>query len=296
MKITNFNPVMLADAERLTEGKNPYTEVYKLTDGRIFKYLKPPAQNDYFYQRNYACHYNTFCGKLKKRDGLTDVEELVLPEEVLVSEKGIVRGYYTPTKTEKNISQLLKDKRNIELITNYFEDLCDAIENLHKKNIVVPDLITEENVLYDPENRKILFIDYDGMQVGNNPTNAISNKLCYRTNQVLRTQKYRTNTGLYTEELDNLSLVTGYFYHITGINLSSILLFQELVQNEEREEEYFSKICSFFKSLGIDDIDIISSLTNYFLSHKKNQKPKEIIRILSKKYKYNDKDKKFISA
>ena len=295
MKITNFNPVMLNNAFMLTEGKNPYTEVYKLADGRIFKYLKPPVSNNFMYQKEYAWHYNMFCGKLKKRDSLTELSELVLPEEVTVNQDGIVKGYYTPVRKEKNIKQLLEESENIELVTNYFEDLCDAIDKLHEKNIVVPDLITEENVLYDPETRKVLFIDYDGMQVGNTPTNAISSKLCYKTNKVLQTSKYRNCLGLYTKELDSLSLVTGYFYHITGINLASVLLFQELVKNEN-DEEYYLKIHNFFENIGIDDLDIINSFIDYFQNGKNNIKPKTLIKKISSKYIFDESSRKFMSA
>jgi serine/threonine protein kinase len=285
---------MLRNANILTEGKNPYTEVYRLDNGRIFKYLKPPVSNNFVYQQNYAWHYNMFCGKLKKRDSLTEIVELVLPEEVTINQKGFVKGYYTPTRYEKNIKQLLEEDRNIELVTNYFEDLCDAIEVLHQNEIVVPDLITEENVLYDPTNRKILFIDYDGMQVGNTPTNAISSKLCYKTNSVLRTSKYRSSNGLYTNELDNLSLITGYFYHITGINLASLLLFQELALKDEKDKEYLSKIYDFFENIGIHDYEIINSFINYFQKSKNEIKPKKLIKAMSSKYKYDQKTKKFI--
>lgn len=294
MKITNFNPVMLENAQRLTDGRNPFTEVYKLTDGRIFKYLKPPASSNFFYQQGYAMHYNAFCSKLRRRDDLANIKSLVLPDEVARDERGFVKGYYMPAKCEKNISQLLSDGDNTQLLTNYFEDLCDAIEELHRAGIVVPDLITEENVLYDPIERKILFLDYDGMQVGNARTNAISSKLCYKENKVLRTSKY-SNCGLYTEELDNMSLATGYLYQLTGINLSSIMLFQELANcdDSEKEEEYNRKACEFFGELGIKDKKIIESFMSYFSSSRKNQPVKPLIKSLSSRYKYNQASKRF---
>ena len=294
MKITNFNPVMLENAQLLTDGRNPFTEVYRLTDGRIFKYLKPPARSDYFYQQGYARHYNSFCKKLKQSEELADVKSLVLPSEVSTDERGYVKGYFMPLKREKNILQLLADCDDVQLLTNYFEDLCDAIDELHKVGIVVPDLITEENVLYDPVERKILFLDYDGMQVGNSKTNAISGKLCYKNNSVLRTSKY-SNYGLYTEELDNMSLATGYLFQLTGINLSSIMLFQELANcdNLSEEDEYNKKICEFFMSLGIDDKKIIDGFMSYFSSSKKNQPVKPLIKSLSSRYKFNSDRKKF---
>jgi hypothetical protein len=294
MKITNFNPVMLENAQLLTNGRNPFTEVYRLTDGRIFKYLKPPARADFFYQQGYAKHYNAFCNKLKQSEELADVKSLVLPSEVSTDERGYVKGYFMPLKREKNILQLLADCDDVQLLTNYFEDLCDAIDELHKVGIVVPDLITEENVLYDPVERKILFLDYDGMQVGNSKTNAISGKLCYKNNSVLRTSKY-SNYGLYTEELDNMSLATGYLFQLTGINLSSIMLFQELANCDDisEEDEYNKKICEFFMSLGIDDKKIIDGFMSYFSSSKKNQPVKPLIKSLSSRYKFNSDRKKF---
>ena len=64
MKITNFKPIMLDYADRLTSGKNPYNDVYKLQNDRIFKMLKSPSSNGSMSLLSYREFYNRFCRKL----------------------------------------------------------------------------------------------------------------------------------------------------------------------------------------------------------------------------------------
>jgi len=292
MKITNFNPVMLENADRLTSGKNPYTDVYKLQNDRIFKMIKPPCSNGYMSLLSYKEFYKRFCQKLEMAKKLGTLDCLVAPDEVSVLEDGMVKGYFYPFNNSKTLDELNINERDFDFISRCFTDIASSVEDLHEHGIVVPDLFNASNILYDPITREVSFIDYDGMQVGNVPTNAISSMLEYRKNPILRNRKYSNrNNGLYTEKLDDLALSISYLYNLSGVNLASIPTFQELYSHEDDEDRYLYeryRAGKVLDSLGIDDSLIKDQFIDSFTTRENPSNAKSLIKTFSETYKHGN--------
>lgn len=266
--------------------------MYKLSDGRIFKCLKKPIIRNNRDLTRYEKFYSSFCAKLEKADSLTDLKELVLPEEIVLDKKDKVIGYYYNYENMEDVSTFFQNTNDLTKISEYFKLLLKTIETVHGQKVVVPDLITSSNVLYDEKKNIIRLIDYDGLQIGNIPTNVISGKLNYLGNPILKSNKYVDRDGLYTSKIDELSILLDYLFQLTGLNVSSIKAFQKYYRNEwdrvwnrvNREQ-----IQSLFNSIGIDDEGIINGYINLFSGIEENPEARIIIDKLSSQYELTGK-------
>ena len=79
--------------------------------------------------------------------------------------------------------------------------------------------MTAGNVLYNPLNRKIYALDYDGLQIENLSCNGVSDFI-YKPHSMslLHSSKYYKD-GLYTKNLDIYSIYVTYIYYTTKLNL-----------------------------------------------------------------------------
>ncbi len=102
--------------------------------------------------------------------------------------------------------------------TDYYENIFDLmsyakihsqIENNIKKGnklgIVFPDLCTTENIRITEE-EKVIFIDYDGLQIKEMPAVGFSDFLG-TPEEVLTSKYYDFGTGLFTKEIDIKSAI-----------------------------------------------------------------------------------------
>ena len=291
MKITNFKPIMLDYADRLTSGKNPYTDVYKLQNDRIFKMLKSPSSNGSMSLLSYREFYNRFCRKLEQAKNLGNLGCLATPDEISVSDTGRVKGYLYQFNSSKTLEELEINEQDFEFITKCFLAISSEIEKLHEHNIVVPDLANFTNILYDPITGKVSFLDYDGMQVGNIPTNCISKMIQYRNNPVLKNSKYIRPNGLYTPKIDELGLIVSYLYSLSGINIASIDCFQQLYSSENDLEQFLFKRRSAnekLESLGIDDEEIKDCLIDSFTSKECKMDAHTLVKRFSDRFKHGE--------
>lgn len=283
MRISNFNPVMLKQGIRLTSGKNPYTDVYLLNNNTVFKYLKTSAENNLAY----GMFYNTFCAKLNAASKLQDIAELVLPEEVSVDAKKYVKGFSYQYVNLPDLASFFSDTVTMDEVTGFYIALSELTDRLYDRKVIVPDLITSSNLLYDKENKKIRLIDYDGMQIENIPTNVISHTLRYKQNPVLRSSKYFNCNGTYTKEINTMSLLVDYLYRLTGINVADNPDFQgisSLEANGMSLDKVKDKIRELFNSIGIDDKEIVNGYINVFSAKQDNPEAKKLIKRFANNY------------
>ena len=89
-----------------------------------------------------------------------------MPEEVTVNQNGIVKGYYTPVRKEKNIKQLLEESENIEpVIETSLEEKETIAETTPEKKSKLDvrleslklELVPEEEIQRLKEETAILF-------------------------------------------------------------------------------------------------------------------------------------------
>lgn len=280
MRITNFNPAILLNAKKLTEGRNPFTDVYLLSNNRVLKLLK--ENNPYNYSEMIAkrAFYRMFCAKIDAVDHLRDIASLTLPDEVTKENDG-VKGFSYSFNTVKEATSFLEKNNEVNDIAEFYCRLLDELEILHGRDIVVPDLINNDNILYDHNSKEVYFIDYDGMQIGDIPTNVISSKLYYRKNPIIRSAKYSNRNNLYKKSLDDLSVLVDFLFQVTGVNIASLepfqrLYFDKLDQYELNKDK--RKIKDLFSDLKISDSEVIDGYTALFSEDLTNPKPKRLIK------------------
>lgn len=287
MKISNFNQSILNCAKKLTDGKNPYTEVYLLENNRVFKLLKTPFFRNNAEYNHYCRFKDDFKSKLGIADQLSSTPFLVLPEEMSIDKKDNIRGFSYDYVDIPDLSSFFTPERSTESITEFYIALSKVVKELYKDGVIAPDLINIGNILYDEDSKKIQLIDYEGLQIKNIHASAISQILMSPRNFVLSRSKYKDNNGLYTEELNTMSLLIGYFYCILGVNIAGLPVFQDLIHDEYRGQishESEREIHDIFNDLGLYDEEIIEGYTNLFLPSKENPEPLPLIKKIAKEY------------
>lgn len=286
MRVTNFKSNILDNAVMLSNGSNPFSDVYSLKNDRVFKVIKFPTKATG--TKKFDRLYDSLCDKLKNTDSLSCVPHLAIPDEVSVDTDGKVIGFYRPYVEGKKFDELVESNNNQEFITQFFIDLCDAVDNLHGNHIIVPDLFDLDNILYDPETRSITFTDPTKFQIGNNRAPKVSEGLHVADNSVLRSLKYLNFDGLFTEELDKLSLALSYFYNLTGYNLLNKKIFQQLDEDVPLDEMMMARarVGKFLVSIGVDknDTDTLEGLRNPFCATIDNDKPQTLIKRINDNY------------
>lgn len=165
-------------------------------------------------------------GKLELGMSL-DVEGLVTPVDFTA------RGWRIDEIVYPFVSGIdfydLARKRDLPLedVIAYFESLENVVKTCHNHDIIIPDLENTANQMYDPQTGKIHLVDYDGLQVGSYKSGGIrgfggigSFLRAPGTRVLINTPKYYQN-GLYTTNLDMLSLDLLFMYFTTGFLFST---------------------------------------------------------------------------
>ncbi len=121
----------------------------------------------------------------------------------------------------------------LDVIVDYYEKIEKIVKECHsqEEKIIIPDLLTGGNVLYNPETKAVGIVDYDDCQVGKYETDSISDFI-YNKNTafLLHSPKYYRK-GLYSENIDMFSIYTGFIYFATKMNLPKVpFLKQDLDQ------------------------------------------------------------------
>lgn len=133
---------------------------------------------------------------------------------------GVVNSYTIPYVSGVDFTDYYENIFDLNGYARIHSQIENNIKEGNKAGIVFPDLCTTENIRITEEG-KVVFIDYDGLQIKQMPAVGFSNFLG-EPHEVLQEKYYDTETGLFTKELDVKSAIFLYFVDVFGINLAMV--------------------------------------------------------------------------
>ena len=198
--------------------------VFKLYDG---SYLKIFDDNELIKLAKKGVFLDR---KLEYAEEIQDTA-IILPSCSVFNSNGITNGFILPGANGISCSEYLKKLRKCEVLDLVdLVDLYAAIEReVIRANIrecVFPDLLNINNtfVSFDRNLGKyvIEFIDYDGIQLGDNPSTRLCSKMNIGFVRSYRLDNSVCKDGLYTKKIDMVSLTYLYFYMLFNCNLDKL--------------------------------------------------------------------------
>lgn len=260
-----FKP--LKELNRMTpylETKRTY--IYLLEDGSIalrFKHL-----SDY--------DKKIFVKKYEYAKGIGEIKGLIIPFDILETEKGFA------AYIEKNIYEGLdKDSYmafadyynahheiTLDKISRYMYNCAVVANQATEAGIVIPDMPTGGNVLYNPESDEVVFLDYHHMQVGDIPAEAVNSFVV--SDPILYTPKY-SSRDMWKEELNSYMIAIRYFYYSTKLSIP-------------RNLERGSEIEDLIDHAGAKNSPLGDYLKIVYDQNKKNEDISEVITEMNNNY------------
>lgn len=218
--------------------------VYLLSDGSVLKIFSS-ITNLYYKEFGFDLE-----GKILNSKQIDNVPEIVIPNSAVYRGSEFI-GYTTKYIDGINYGQwdarLSMDERcNLLMYANVYSKIEDIIKRANEKNIVFPDLLTVENIIFTKDN-EIKFIDYDGLQI--DEYNGISISKALGEQKLHFIPKYERGRLHFTNNLDMKSLI--FLYFITTFNIS---LFN--IGKINRETLKPITVDDIFEMIGLDDDDI----------------------------------------
>lgn len=158
---------------------------------------------------------------------------------------------------------------------NRYREIHSNLEKIVKDSpdIVIPDLASCNNIFINGNVPQL--IDYDGFQVGNYPTMAISTSLGKQEQYCC--EKYIKNNVLFTKNLDKKSLIILYFLDVFKINLNNIGLVDPYTKLPITLEDVF-------KSIYLDDYELYDKVLKIYNDNVDNEYLGESMEKISKDY------------
>lgn len=246
LDIKKFNSSLLRNATLICDGSG-FMRTYNLNNGLIFKQIKEKDGSDYARLLDYDDFKECLEFKLRLSRRIDD-ENIVLPKTMYMKNDEVI-GYTMPYINMKSLSDVLKCTHDLDFITDSFIVLSEAVKKANSEGIIFPDLGNATNILYDPKSKKIKFIDYDGLQVGDCDTFSISTLMSKYNNPMFNTIKYFNRTTiLFNSNFDKATLLALYLYYTTHTNLTNFKKKDYEYRNgfynikEESIKEYLEKI------------------------------------------------------
>lgn len=193
-----------------------FSMVYLLKDGRYFKMFNPNFIN--LLKLN-NCDIEK---KILEAKIIDKVPEIIIPDSIVYGNNYFL-GYTMPSalgidSNEYDRQKSLAERMNLYKYAEEHFELEKVIKRANKEEIVFPDLLTCDNIFIN--NGKYQFIDYDGIQIGNNRVLEISTSL--GDDRQYRSLKYMNKNQLYTINLDKKSLILLYYLTVFNIDLNHI--------------------------------------------------------------------------
>ncbi len=270
------------NGKELISTEKSMNRVYKVSNKEVLKIFR----NDYFNM------YNLTNMPLEDRilNATFENNGIVIPTAAAYAEGRFV-GYFQPyiegiTESEYDDNLTIPQRIDLYQYARHYLKLEKIIKN--SPNIVIPDLLTCENILVQ-KNGNLKLIDYDAMQVNESEPIIISSNL--NENQILSNKKYQVREGVFTKQLDIKSLTHMYFLGALNTDLSMVGEYHHL----------FGKITpkDVLNTIGLDDPEITNKICNLFSEDKENEYLGEDVLKIAEKYKINlvyanDKEKVYL--
>lgn len=198
-----------------------------------------------------------------------------LPTRILES-NGIVNSYTMPYITGVDFTDYYLNIFDLMSYAKIHSQIENNIKEGSKLGIVFPDLCTTENIRIT-DGGKVVFIDYDGLQIKEMPAVGYSDFLG-TPEEVLNSKYYDFETGLFTKEIDIKSAIFLYFVDVFGINLASV----------NRINPYTGKIVTLdeiFSIINLQDVDIKQKVWKLYQISIPNEFLGDDIYKLAERYK-----------
>ena len=246
LEIKEFKPSVLRNATLICNGSS-YMRTFNLNNGLILKEIKE-RESEHLSQYLF---YDDFIDCLTKKLKLSkyiESEHIIMPKTVYVKKDRVV-GYTLPYIKMDNLDTIIRSSTSLEEITNVFIELSRAIKKENQRGIIFPDLGNATNTFYDSKEKKIRFIDFDGLQIGDCESFNVSLLMSAYDNPTFEKSKYfDKSTTLFTSNFDKASLLALYIYYTTNTNITKFNIKDfrvqdnEYVLKKEALEEYLSRL------------------------------------------------------
>lgn len=262
-----------------------HSNIYDLYNGNLLKIFTNVSGN----YRSMALKKIGLASKYR------EITEIAIPVDICVTEFG-VNGYVYPAKKGIDFSQYCRELHeqggsiSLSEITEYIAKLEAIMKKGHEMGVCFPDLLSKNNVLYDrnPEDSSIhvSLIDYDGLQLKEIPSGAISQALLNWIPQLKGYNKYLPEVNQITEELDKFQLALRYLSYCTNVNLfhklSNPLMIDMLLEYSGIDNTSFAKCIELLKKADVKNEYITESILeldhDYRLSPYEEGEPRVFIK------------------
>ena len=198
--------------------KSPYTIIYELCDGRVFKEFTSEMLF-FMYRVNFPIE-----NRINQATPISNVKEILIPTSSVYEENNHFIGYTEPKAKGMQLSKtdFLYTFKRVTDLNQYTEEylkLEEIVKRANEQGIVFPDLLTVDNIFIDKYGN-YQFIDYEGIQIQKNHVMGMSTSL--GNEELYENPKYKKSKYLYTTNLDKKSLLYYYFLETLNVNLANV--------------------------------------------------------------------------
>ena len=213
--------------------------------------------------------------RLNEVPNLSKSFNFALPTRKLES-NGIVNSYTMPYIPGVDFTDYYENIFDLMSYANIHSQIENNIKDGNKLGIVFPDLCTTENIRITDEG-KVVFIDYDGLQIKEMPAVGLSTFLG-KIEELLNNKYYDFETGLFKKEIDIRSAIFLYFVDVFGINLGS-------VNRINLETGRVITLDEIFSIINLQDLDIQQKVWKLYQPSIPNEFLGDDLYKLAEKYK-----------
>ena len=268
LKIKNYNRSVLEHATLITRGRC-FFDTYDLNNGYIFKKLKDDDDLGLLEMLEYDTFIKDILIKLELSQEI-DCESIIKPNSIYML-KDFFIGYTVEKVNGVSLDDTLSESTDLDFISSIIIELSKEVRAANKRGINFPDLGNASNVMIEKGTNKIKFIDYDGLQVLDQPSYTISNLISPLTNPYFDSVKYRSKkTGIVESNLDKATLYALFLYYTTKTMMSRFEHSDYIVSGrrvrikDEAIDRYCSEIGVIDTSMQDDIHTIYSPRTNNY--------------------------------
>ena len=268
LKIKNYNRSVLEHATLITRG-SCFFDTYDLNNGYIFKKLKDDDDLDFLEILEYDTFIKDILIKLQLSQDI-DCESIIKPDSIYML-KDFFIGYTVAKVDGVSLDDTLSESSDLDFISSLIIKLSEEVRKANKEGVNFPDLGNASNVMIEKGTGKIKFIDYDGLQVFDQPSYSISNLISPSTNPYFDSVKYRSKkTGIVESNLDKATLYALFLYYSTKTLMSRfkhgdyVVSGRKISIKDEAIDRYCSEIGVIDTSMQEDIHTIYSPRTNNY--------------------------------
>ena len=285
LKIKNYNRSVLEHATLITRG-SCFFDTYDLNNGFIFKKLKDDDELGLLEILDYDTFIKDILIKLQLSQEI-DCESIIKPDSVYML-KDFFIGYAVAKVDGVSLDDILSESSDLDLISSLIIKLSEEVRKANKEGVNFPDLGNASNVMIEKGTGKIKFIDYDGLQVFDQPSYSISNLISPSTNPYFDSVKYRSKkTGIVESNLDKATLYALFLYYSTKTLMSRFKHGDYVVSGRKIsiKDEAIDRYCS---EIGVIDTSMQEDIHTIY-SPRTNNYPDTSIKRLVRDYKLEKK-------